>query len=287
MRKRISEKNILPNDNMYEEYVKLEGLFSIDKCIGKFNHFGQKMAPEFTLQQYLNDLEFTNWNLKGTSISLYNMREELGLSKEKINTEFNNDIFIDFIEFCLNCLYRIEATIKKYYGVVYVSDENIFSNILENCKFILEKLNYSIGIEEETSEIYVYTKDEVATAVVETNEDIADSLIEYRRHDMKGNLKRKEEVLCTLFKKLEPIEKKFKGTEFANLASDTTFLFNKTGIRHWLDQDKAANKAFAQMDESKLEEWYDKTYDLFLSCMIASSYLDIKKEINEIKRMDK
>ncbi|MFZ3373887.1 MAG: hypothetical protein WA131_12845 [Desulfitobacteriaceae bacterium] len=286
MRKRISERNVLPGTSLFDEYQKLEFLFSDNQCIGQFNKFGGRIPPNFTLEQYLNDLAFSDWNLKGTAISFYNMRDELGLSKEKINAEFNTDIFIDFIELCLNCVFRIFVTIDKHSGTVYIDDKNLITNIIDNCRSILESLNYTFKLDEKTDEVYVYAENNVATAVAETNEDIANSLIEYRRHDMRGDLKRKGEILCTLFKKLESIEKRFKGTTYEKLASDTTFLFNKTGIRHWVEQDKIASETFMKMDLNMLEKWYDNTYDLFLSCMVISSYLDTKKEIEEIKRTD-
>lgn len=286
MRKKISERNILPGDDWFDEYKKLEFLFSSNKCVGEFNQFHRPIPPNFTLEQYLNDLAFNDWNLKGTAISFYNMRDELGLSQENICKEFDTDIFIDFIELCLNCVIRIYATIDSHSETVYISDKNILKNILENCKCILEKLNYLYDFNKETSEISVYSKNIIATAVAENNEDIGESLIEYRRHDMKGDLKKKGEVLCTLFKKLESVEKQFKGTTYEKLASDTTFLFNKTGIRHWVEQDKIASQTFMKMNSDILENWYDKTYDLFLSCMVISSYLNVKKEIEEIKRTD-
>ncbi|APC79933.1 TPA: hypothetical protein ACXDAZ_003165 [Clostridium botulinum] len=285
MRKKVSERNVLPDTDLFNEYQKLEFLFSENKCIGQFDMFGRrKWIPEFTLEQYLNDLAFSDWNLKGTAISFYNMRDELGLNKEKISADFSTDIFVDFIELCLNCVFRIDKTIDKHSGVAYISDRNLLRNIFNNCISILERLNYTYEFEKETNEIYVYDENNVATAVAERNDDISNSIIEYRRHDMKGDLKRKGEILCTLFKKLESVEKKFKGTTYERLASDTTFLFNKTGIRHWVEQDKIASETFMRMDLDILEKWYDNTYDLFLSCMVISSYLDMKKEIEEIKR---
>lgn len=282
MRKRISERNVLPDTDLLDEYQKLEFLFSGNKCIGEINYWHSRNIPQFTLEQYLNDLAFNNWSLKGTAISFYNMRDELGLNKERISVDFSTDIFVDFIELLLNCVLRIDMTIDLHSGV-YISDRNLLSNIINNCQSILEKLNYTYKLENETNEIYVYAENNVATAVAERNDDISDSLIEYRRHDMKGDLKRKGEILCTLFKKLESVEKKFKGTTYEKLASDTTFLFNKTGIRHWVEKDKIASETFMKMDSNILENWYDNTYDLFLSCMVISSYLLIKKEIEVIK----
>ena len=100
---------------------------------------------------------------------------------------------------------RVETTIDGNSDRVYISDRNLLTIIQDNCKSILEKANYTCGIDEKTYEVYVYAENNVAIAVAEIYEDIADSTIEYRRHDMKGDLRRKGEVLCTLFKKLESV----------------------------------------------------------------------------------
>ena len=285
MRRPISKRNILPDTNLFDEYQKIEFLFSENKCIGTFNQFGRVLSPEFTLEQYLNDLAFSDWNLRGTAISFYNMRDELNLNKDKISKGFTVDIFIDFIELCLNCIYRIDKTISTHDNV-YLSDRALLNVIIENCKAVLVNLGYGSDLNKRTGEIYVYAINNIATAVAENNEDIAESLVEYRRHDLKGNIKKKGEILCTLYKKLESIEKQFKGTTYEGLAKDTTFLFNKTGIRHWVEQDKIGSKTFLKMEPDSLEGWYDRTYDLFLSCMVISSYLEVKKEIEDIKRTD-
>lgn len=285
MRRPISKKNILPDTSLFDEYQKIEYLFSENKCIGTFNQFGRSLSLEFTLEQYLNDLVFSNWKLRGTAISFYNMRDERNLNKDRITKDFTIEIFIDFIELCLNSIYHINQTINIHHNV-YLSDKELLNIILENCKQILIKLGYGSDFDENTGEIYVYAVNNISTAVSENNEDIADSLVEYRRHDIRGNIKKKGEILCTLYKKLESIEGQIKGTTYEGLVNDTRFLFNKTGVRHWVEKDIIASKTFLKMEPDILEEWYDRTYDLFLSCMVIRSYLQIKKEIGDIKRTD-
>lgn len=127
--------------------------------------------------------------------------------------------------------------------------------------------------------------DDLASVVAEEFPDVSYSISEYKRIDYAGDLRRKGEVLCTLFKKLESVEKNFKGTIFENLCSDTTFLFDKAGIRHWTEKDRIASKTFEKMEPMELETWYDKAYIMLLSCLVASQYLTIKKEVAEIKRI--
>ena len=91
---------------------------------------------------------------------------------------------------------------------------------------------------------------------------------------------------CTLYKRLEAEEAKFKGTTYKGIFDDTTFLFNKIGARHWVEKDRIASKIFMTMDHEELELWYDRAYDMFLSCMVISHYLAIKKDIEAIRRTE-
>ena len=282
MRKRISDLNKIPSSDLKKEYEKIEFLFSNNKCIGLYNRYGSKMTPNYTFQEYLAELQFTSWDLHGIYISLQEMREDLGVDEDTMLGNFSNDRLLDFLQFILNCIFYITNKIRGY-RTAYLYDDNLIQIIIDNSKILLDKLNYGIEIESRTSEIYLVANNQTAAAVAEVHMDIAESVIEYRRHDYKGDLKRKGEILCTLFKKLESVEKRFQGTTYGQLISDTTFLFNKTGARHWVEADRIASNTFMKMSPEDLEKWYDRTYDLFLTSMQVSDYLGYKKEISELK----
>lgn len=282
MRRKISEKNVFPNFDLFSEYRKIENLLSEAQLIGTYNQFGKRISPDFTLEEYINDLFFMNWNLRGTFISIWEMRKELGIEKEQFNEKaIGVDLVLDFIQYAANCNFRIISTIEHCH-TAYLADENIPSVLIDNMKALINHLGAHFMIDDETSEVFVVYNDDLSTIVADKYPEIQVSIAEYNKIDNKGDLKRKGEVLCTLYKRLEADEKKFKGTAYEKLCSDTTFLFNKTGIRHWVEKDKLASKTFLEMSPKKLEQWYDKTYTLFLSCMIISQYLDTRKEIDSI-----
>lgn len=132
------------------------------------------------------------------------------------------------------------------------------------------------------NEYYLVYRDDVATAVSIQNEDISGSIVEYLEIDNRGDLKRKGEILCTLAKKLEDYEKLLKGSEFSSLCSDTTMLMNKIGARHSCDEkDRIASK-FKTMNDAELAQWYDRTFQMFLCCMVAVPYVEEKSEIKKI-----
>lgn len=106
----------------------------------------------------------------------------------------------------------------------------------------------------------------------EQHEDLSGSIMEYPKIDNRGDLQRKGEILCTLAKKLEPLESKFKGTAFATLCTDTTMLFNNIGARHAWKPEHSVSSQFMAMNETELEGWYDNAFKMFLACMSVLPY---------------
>ena len=285
MRKKISESNIFPQFDLYSEYRKIEQLISEKQIIGTYNRFGRALNPCFSLEDYINDLCFLDWDLRGTFLSIPEMREGLGISKESFSNEsITEGKLLDFVQYAANLNFRVAITID-YHPQVYLADKKYLNALLANMKDLLERLNAAFSTDERSSEIFVVYNDELSSVVASEHPEIQPSITEYKKIDNRGDLKRKGEILCTLFKKLESIEKRLNGSPYKQLCSDTTFLFDKVGARHWVEEDKIASKTFLEMEPKMLEEWYDKTFTMFLSCMVISDYLDIHKDIKEIKRV--
>ena len=284
MRIRISEQNIFPDFDLYTEYSKIDALLSEEKLVGVYNKFGRRIDNYMTLEEYIQYLCFNDWNLRGTFTSITEMRYALGITKGTITPEnITEEKVLDFLQYAINCAHRITGTIKKS-KVSMLSDDTIMLVLWDNIKLLVEKLNCSIELEPKTQEMFIVYKNSTASAVQKNFPNIKDTISEYTRIDNRKDLKRKGELLCTLYKEMESIKDKFKGTTYFNLYENNAFLFNKSGIRHWVENDKIAEATFLKMDNTELEMWYDKTFDLFLSCMVISKYLDSKKEIEEIKK---
>ena len=240
----------------------------------------------FTLEEYVNQLYFTGWNLRGTFLSIDEMRDGLGITKEIFESErIIEDTALDFCQYAANINMRVKDTISKC-RIAYIRDENYLKMIDDNLTFLLERLGAHFMIDPKTREIFIVYNDELSSVVASDFPEIKHSLAEYKKIDNRGDLKRKGEILCTLFKRLEMEEAKLKGTSYKGLCENTTFLFNTIGARHWVEEDKVASKTFMLMSPAELEKWYDKTFDMFLSCMVISRYLAIKGEIEAIRRVE-
>jgi hypothetical protein len=283
MAKRLSEINNEAAINYFTEYQRIDALFSKNKYIGKQDYL-IRTSPFYSLEEFFNGNLFSRWHLRGRYVTIIDMRQCLNIDDLSMQKKFTNEKLLLYIQVVINAVILIES--KKQDYPIYFSDEYIIDNIKSNCDFILSSLNYKFEYDANNKELYIIECDAKATAVGETLPDISDKVLEYRRFELKGNLQRKGEILCSLYKKLESTKGNLAKTTYAQLVKDTAFLFNTTGARHWVEKDKIASQTFLKMQPAELELWYDRTYDLFLSCMIMSNYIEIEQEIKAIKQID-
>jgi len=287
---KISERNIFPNFNLYNEYMKLEHLISEKLIIGEHTPFmaalaslGGSVEPVYTIEQCVEEYNFFGWEIKGTFTSISDMRRGLNIEKERFNeSDISDELVLDFIQYAMNCVARAEE-VAKIYKDVRILDDDVLEAIKENMEMLVKRLGAKFHRVENTSEWFIVYSDDLSTVVAKDYPEIEISLVEYKKIDNKGNLTRKAEILCTLSKRLEKERKKFKGTEFNSLCEDTFLLLNNAEIRHCPNENDVVSQKFSQMLPVELEIWYDRTYTMFLSCMVALQYLDIKSEIKAIK----
>ena len=283
MRKRISERNIFPNFNLYEEYRKIEYLLSETKCVGREDAFGMRYNPQYSIEEYVNNYHFNEWHLRGTFTSIAEMRRGFNIDNKSISDNPNEDIILDYLQYILNIMALIQPH-KLEKECLYIKDPSVIDVIIDNTKLLIKHLNCHISVDKSRKELFIEYDNELSS-IIETNiPEISVSLSEYKRIDNRGDLKRKSEILCTLYKMLESYSDDFKGTTYNGLYSDTKLLFNKSGVRHNVDKDAIACATFLKMDEKELEKWYDRIFDMFLSCMVITQYLKDKKDIENIKK---
>lgn len=284
MRKRISEQNTFPNFDLYNEYRKIDVLLSETKTVNLYNRYGRLLPNYFTIEEYIEFMCFNNWNLRGTFTSINEMRKGLGIQKGAIR--FDNvieDQVLDFLQYALNCVHRASKSMTHATKSLF-SDDTLPTMIRENIEMLVSKLNCTIKYDKKNQEFFVVYNNVMAEVVAKHQGDIAGSVFDYIQIDNRGDLKRKAEILCTLYKRLEACAEQYKGTSYKNIFDDTKLLFNKSGVRHNVDKDSIACATFLQMDNDELEKWYDRIFDMFLSCMEISRYLEIKSDVDNIKR---
>lgn len=63
-------------------------------------------------------------------------------------------------------------------------------------------------------------------------------------------------------------------------------LFNKIGARHALKEKDCVEKKIMDMDQAEREKWYDRAFQMFLTCMAAVPYLEYKSGIRALRKDD-
>ena len=278
--KKISERNKFPKFDLLAEYKKIEYLLSEHKSI-----YRRRYTYDFTIEEIIG-ISFLEWHLRGTFISTEEMRAGLGIKKEELDNEaLTVDSVLAFLQYAANCAYRISLILgkEKYYEYDF-ENSRYLNALMDNIHALMSHLGAELSLDEGGDEVFIMYSNAVSDVVSVQHPDVKDSISEYLRIDNRNDLKRKGEILCTLYKKLESVETRFKGTEFSKLIDDATFLYNTTGIRHWVENDKIAAKTFEIMSDEKKETWYDKTFELFITCMAVLPYSEIKREIKAIKK---
>ena len=84
MRKRISESNIFPKFDLFDEYLKIEYFISENRVIGIYDPCGFPKDPCWTIEEFVDSFGFLEWKLRGTFLSIAEMRYGWELTKKHL-----------------------------------------------------------------------------------------------------------------------------------------------------------------------------------------------------------
>ena len=264
--------NLLKNTNLdiKEEYDRIYMLFE-----------KTSLYPFKSILDYINEEKFFEWKYRGRFLNIFDVMEELKIDNWQIELsnstqKFNIETLIRYIEFVLNMLSLIE------FDLFSSQNRQTLKILKDNIKTLLEDLNYEI-YKTNNEQIIIIEKDSKTTAVAEKFSDISDTVIEYRRFALKGDIDTKKEIILKLANKVEPLRKKFNGTPYKNILEDINMLLNNLNIRHNNLEGTKKKEYTACMTKEELEKWYDTTYDIILSALMLEDYHNKKKTIEELK----
>ena len=165
------------------------------------------------------------------------------------------------------------------------SGEELGMAIISNMKLILDHLGATFEEDDSTHEVYVIYTDEVLNVVKEGCPEISSSLIEYKKIDNRGDINRKREILCSLSNHLEKVASILKKNGHTrDLYTDTSFLLNKSGIRHACSINDPIESKFINMCPDELEQWYDNTFEMIIACLAVVPYAELQNPIKELRK---
>ena len=272
MRKTIFEILKEKDFNIEEEILKLEGIFK-----------SELYSYNVNLEDYAQK-SFQSWKHRGMMFSVKELRKNLDLEhlvNIKRKLPLNEDDLFNYIEFLANMLYLARKYLEKGRVISDVTNEAFQKTnlILENIDIISQKFGYKLRFEDEMTFLVKISQE--ATAVAQNYEDIAPDVMEYKRRSLDGNLKRKRELLNHLSNKYEEIENNLKSNCQTELWTDISFMLNNLKIRHG---NLKNNEIVNEYSEKELEKYYDVCYDCLLLAFMKNKYLDVKKEIKDLRK---
>lgn len=262
----INDKEI----DVEREFIRIHKLFEEYKFYGTYG--------ALSICEYIDKYFFGNWEKRGRTISIndmftsLNIRDRKGLRKNTIeNLLLYIEVIINLIS--ISDIGRITAKDNDYKEYKW----HIYELLYENIEGLLEDLNYEIK-ELSNEQLVIVEKDKVLSAVAETNKNVADKVIEYRRFILKGKIKGKREILNLLANEIEGMKPNFKGTTYSTLMDDVQFMLNNLNIRHNNLNGKNKKQYVVDLSRSKLEKLYDQTFDMILVYLylISISKIEMK-----------
>ena len=251
----------------HSEYHTLYELFTKEKCCGA----GFLSCP---LIEYVNDY-FRELPVRGTFIDVKIMMAKLGIidGHSTLNGLF---LFCEFLIAVLPADKLLDSGASKQ-----------ALTIVENITTILEKTNHML-LDKGDSQYIIVEKSKEASQAAELIEEtsVAIEVLEYNLYALKGNLTRKRQILNDIANYVEPILKsrKFQGTAYNSVASNAGFFLNMFHIRHNNKEGAKAQDYIVGLNDSQLEVWYDKIYNVLLSVIILDKQIDIDSELSELKK---
>ena len=228
-----------------------------------------------TLEDEISE-NFRRWRLRKNFDSFLELKEYLGFKTEKILKGYtvawkatgevkSVDTFILYCEMIINMIFGvIEPDLQSHYRKCI----NAVQSLID---YDLEQINHYI-YRTEDGKYLVVQKDAAASAVADiVAPELADAIIEYNHHLLKGDLKSKKLILKQIADALEPRR------------AELNVRHNNCDVS---DPSKY-NEKFANLTDREKEEWYDEIYQKGLMAYLSLEQVDREKKILDFKTKQK
>jgi hypothetical protein len=270
MRKNIYELIAEETCKPAEEIQRLVQLFEEEKIwfSGMYTH---------SLKYYIDKCLFRNLPIRGTSLCIDDLKKRLGILNRR-----DMDGLLSYCEFIYNILIQSINEIENEPKI----DEQI-RTIEANIKWILERMNHKLVDSGDNKRIIVEKNKQAAQAASFVDDSTkAIKIIEYNHIGLKGDLLKKQSILKQIGDIVEPILKShvLKNNDYDNLENDAGFLLNNFQIRHENKTGANQKKYIAEIDNSDLEDWYDKAYNTLLMVIIANDQIEVSSKLRDLKQ---
>lgn len=153
-------------------------------------------------------------------------------------------------------------------------------SVIDTIMYDLEKLNHEMK-SLDNDRIIIVQKGASVTAVADIVEPVlADAIVEYNHHLLKGNIEKKKEILRKIADALEPKRSELDQIN-KSFTSDLFYLVNNMNIRH----NNCNNSTFASLSDEEVEVWYDDIFQQELMAFLLLEQKERNARIDAFKKM--
>ncbi len=251
------------------EYMKLESM-----CAEKYGNY--YCGSVITINSWIES-NFRHWKNRANYTSFSELRNQLGFPIDNYNVmDIDINQYLLFCEMMLNVIFGL----REYNE--HALDE-VIEALIETIRATVEKVGLEIRFID--GEAMIVEKNAVAIEVADKQPEIAEIIIEYNNYLLKGNLKRKKELLKAIADTLEPKRKELSGYNL-RMTEDFFYMVNNMNVRHNNcdpRDSKNYNSKFDSLNVCDKEKWYDIIYEQGLSLFMLLQQQDRNKMIEYFK----
>lgn len=172
---------------------------------------------------------------------------------------------------------------QEAFGDYSWDSDKFFTETMKKCSYIIDKAGLQLIEHTKNKYMMVVPRDEKVRSVAEsTDKDTAILLYEYTSPLLKGNYKKKREILKLLSNKIEPMSKVYRAKYQSGLGfdifKDLDLILNNFEIRHPnMDSsiEKNYKEALTKYTTKEWEEIYDTAYQMILEAFLVDNYNNI------------
>ncbi|MGI6635340.1 MAG: hypothetical protein ACOX7B_09220 [Christensenellales bacterium] len=271
----IMERDI----NIQDEYEKIVRMIAEEECVD-FDDYSKE-----TLENVIESL-FRDWPLRRNFTSFEELRTHLGLDYTVSSDHgvvfspipITTGSFLCFSELLLNIFEHFKNSFRKPF-------KQHKEHVVDTIKADIELLGHECHIKTDGSLICIPIDPAALSAAEIVDDTYVDPILEYHHQLLKGDIDKKRDILSRLYIALEGRRSEIKAFN-SKLADDLFFLQNSLNLRHDNSKNGPPNRfspAFEAMDKSKIEEWYDETFQVCLLSFLALDHDSRHKDINVLK----
>lgn len=249
----------------------------LDNKIYGYNDKTYGTCYSFTFWEIVNRT-FIDWPHRLTAINVLQYFEDIDLDFEKIYF-FDNSQKLLILQFVESYIFWLAQNSSQKKHIIPSDSIDPYIVVLKNIKQIIEKLNYSININEDTLTVFFTKRDydlDSVLSLIENEEDLRLSLLHYFDFRIENDVDEKRIILKKLADYLEPQRREYSSLD-RKLTDDIFFMFNNFYIRH----NNPKNITFSSNKEYIY--WYDQLIKMIIHLIRTKEIKKYQKELNAFK----